>query len=277
MAASLLLAGCPQERSKRTVEALAELQKKKDAAAKAKNEDKLAPLAEDQVKLAPPFDDASSQRLAADGPCPDGLWALFPGSAPGASPEEKKANEGQRAALAAGLRGKHFMLRFRSGGGITLRPYDAPEGRFPIDVVGTIDCTDAQGRVAIAWTKATAGDPLAATQGKAAAGEARQNYWMAESLHFFLPMPSMLDAKAFDKDHRLGLSARVVIRFDKAEVDKKLIKVGKVTQKAADTTVGYGGGTEDWGAGRLVHATIVGVRVATDQERTQLIEQRELE
>lgn len=267
--AALSLFGCPDSASKRTQEQLDALQKKKAAAAKA--DDKPEPLPTEVLHFDPPYDDTQAVVLTPDGPCPEGFWALFPGDAPGATPEEKKANAANRKSLADGLRAKKFLVKMK-GSSVTLSPYDAPKGRFTIDVKGTIDCTDSMGHVAIAWTDAKAGDPgnSAAKEGS----ELTQNVWLAPPVTFELPITSLTEAKAFNDGNRFGLSARVGFTLGKVEVDKKLKKVAKVTEQAAGQTLTLGGGMEDWGAGRMVRAELLGIRVATEREKKQLFDQR---
>jgi hypothetical protein len=266
---TLCLFACPENRAKRAEKQLADLKVKQEAEKAAKKEDKLAAPVE-VVKLDPPYDDRSSERLVPDGPCPEGLWALFPGEAPGATPEEKKANAAKRADLVKSFAGKQYMYRLRAPNEVTLKPHDAAAGVLPIEVIGTLDCTDSLGRIAIAWTDAKAGVPNASAAKEGA--EFVQNMWLAPPVVFSLPLKSMSEAKAFSQNNALGLTARVVFTFGKGEVDKKLRKVGKVQEKAAGETVGYGGGMEDWGAGRLVRAELVGLRVAVEQEKKQLFE-----
>jgi len=262
-----LLFGCPENRAKRAEKQLADLKAKQEAEKAAAKEEKLVAPA-DIVKLDPPYDDASSERLVPDGQCPEGLWALVPGETPGATPEEKKANEARRKELAAALSGKQFMFRLRAPNQVTLKPHDAAAGVQPIEVLGTLDCVDASGRIAIAWTdaKSTPSNP------EAGKDEPTPHYWKAPPVSFTLPIKSMSEAKAFAQNNALGLTARVVFTFGKGEVDKKLKKVGKVQQEAAGEKLGYGGGVEDWGAGRLVRADLVGLRVAVEQEKKQLFE-----
>lgn len=270
--AALSLLSCTDSASKRTQDQLDALQKKKAAAAKAANDVKPEPLPTEVIRLDPPYDDTQAVVLTPDGPCPEGLWALFPGDAPGATPEEKKANAANRKSIAEGLRAKKFLVKMKGANFVTLSPYDAPKGRFTIDVKGTIDCQDSMGHVAIAWTDAKAGDPgnSAAKEGS----EVTQNVWNAAPVTFELPITSLTEAKAFNDGNRFGLSARVGFTLGKVDVDKKLKKVAKVTEKAAGETLTIGGGTEDWGAGRLVRAELLGVRVATDREKKQLFDQR---
>lgn len=267
-----LLPACKDQSSKRAQEQLEALKKKKEAEKKAANEDKPAPLPTEVLRLDPPYDDAQAVVLMPDGPCPEGFWALFPGDAPGATPEEKKANQANKKALAEQVRSKKYLVKLKGANLVTLSPYDAPKGRFLIEVKGTIDCTDSMGRVAIAWTEAKAGDPgnSAAKEGS----EVTQNVWNALPVTFELPITSLTEAKTFNDGNRFGLSARVAFTPGKVEVDKKLKKVPKVTEQAAGETLTIGGGTEDWGAGRLLRAELLGVRVATDREKKQLFDQK---
>lgn len=265
---AVMLVGCPEDRSKRAEKQLADLKAKKEAEKTAVDDKLVAPV--ETVRLDAPYDDVSSERLVPDGACPEGLWALVAGEAPGATPEEKKANEARRAELAQTFTDKKYMFRLRAPHQVVLKAHDAPNGVLPIEVLGTVDCTDALGRIALAWTEARS-TPANPNAGK---DEPTPHHWAAQPLLFPLPMKSMSDAKAFTQNNALGLTARVVVTFSKGEVDKKLRRVGKVTQEAAGEKVGYGGGTEDWGAGRLVRAQLVGVRVAIEQEKKQLFDQR---
>lgn len=269
--AALPLLSCNDSPSKRAQDQLDALQKKKAAAKNAKD-DKLEPLPTDVIRLDAPYDDAQATVIHPDGPCPEGFWALFPGDAPGATPEERKANAANRKSIADGLKQKKFLVRMKGVNSVTLSPYDAPKGRFTIDVKGTIDCTDSMGHVAIAWTDAKAGDPgnSAAKEGS----ELTQNVWTAPPVTFELPITSLTEAKTFNDQNRFGLSARVAFTLGKVEVDKKMKKVAKVTEQAAGQTLTLGGGMEDWGAGRLVRAELLGIRVATDREKKQLFDQR---
>ena len=155
----------------------------------------------------------------------------------------------------------------------SLSAFDATKNEFPLDVLGTIDCTDSMGHVAIAWSdKVKAGDPgnSAAKDG----AEITQNVWMAPPIGFRLPMKGMADAKEFEQKNRLGLSARVFFKLGKGELDKKLKKIGKVVEKAHGETLTIGGGVEDWGAGRMVRGEGVGIRVATEKEKTMVMEKK---
>jgi hypothetical protein len=266
----LTAASCTREPSKRTQDQLAALQKKKEAAARAAREgaDALAPLNTDVVRLEAPYDDVPALVVTADGPCPEGLWALFPGPAPGLDAEEKRANEARRAELAAALAARTVVVKLHAPDAVKLAPFDAPRGRFVIEVAGTVDCQDASGRIALAWTEAKAVAP------RRDDADVVQRVWQAPPVRFELPMGSLSEAKAFYEANRFTLSARVAFKAGRVEQDKKLVRMGKVSQKALGETIEFGGGAEDWGAGRLLRATLLGVRVATDKERKQLFDQR---
>lgn len=223
-------------------------------------------------KLDAPYDDSGNTLLKADLDCPGPFWALFSGDAPGGTPEEKKANAAKRGELAKTVTEKTYLVKFRAPTDMKLSAYDAPKGKFTITLPGTIDCTDSIGRIAIAWTKAEAKDPgaSAAKEGQ----EVNPNIWVAQPIAFDAPVATMAEAKEFENKMRLSLSARVVLKLGKTEVDKKMKKIAKVTEKAMGETISMGGGVEDWGAGRLIHAELVGVRVATDREKTQLFEKK---
>lgn len=224
------------------------------------------------VKVDPPYGDEGNTILRADGECPEGLWALFNDQVPGADKDAKKANAAKKPELAKALREKTYLVKFRAPTDVKLSPYDAPNGRFNVDVMGSIDCTDSIGHITIAWTKAvaTTPPPSAAQEG----AELTQNVWMAPPVQFQLPMPTMAQAKEFNDKNRLTLSARVALKLGKVEVDKKMKKVTKVETEAAGQKLSIGGGSEDWGAGRLVRAELIGVRLASDREKTTVAEKK---
>lgn len=232
----------------------------------------LTPIPKETVQLEPMWNGPDDVVVDDDRPCPEGFWALFPGEAPGATKDEKKTNAARRAELAKGLREKRYRVRLRSPDGVSLKPYDAPNGNFPLEVKGSLDCTDSLGHITLAWTKAVATTPKASAAQEGS--ELVERIWHAEPLKWQVQMKSMAEAREFDTKNKLQLSARVILRLGTVEVDKKLIKVGKVVEKVQGETLSIGGGTEDWGAGRLVRADLVGVRVATDREKTQLFEKR---
>ncbi len=268
MCVAALVACESKEAGNRALKQLDDLQKKKAADAEAKKaKENAPPLQAEAVKLDAPYNDEGSDKIVPDAPCPEGMWSLFATEAPGATPEEKKTNEANRKTLAEGIRGKQFMVKLRVGSGVMLRPYDAAKGEVIVEVAGTIDCTDSRGRVAIAWS-----EPKATARGQA--GDFAQTYWDAAPVTFTLPMTSMTDAKAFEKDNKVAVSARVVFKPGKVEIDKRIKKVEKLHETAGAETVGYGGGMEDWGAGRLLRAELVGIRVAVDREKRQLFDQR---
>lgn len=273
ISALLGLAGCPSSGAKRMEEKQKALDDKR-AADKLKSDQKeqLADLSKDTFKLDKPWEDSAYVEIRADGACPPNFWALFNSETPGATKEEKKANNAKRAELAKALREQTYLIKFFGPMNVKLMPYDAPKGWFPLEVPGTIDCTDSIGRIAITWTPAKAGDPgnSAAKEGS----EITQNIWMAEPLKYTLPQKGMSDAKEFDKKNKLGLSARLFFKLGKTETDRKLKKIPKVTEKAGGESLSMGGGTEDWGAGRMVRAEGLGVRVATDKEKTMLLEKK---
>jgi hypothetical protein len=266
---ALATMSCTREPSKRAQEQLAELQRKKEAAAKAEKEkaQQLEPLPAEVLHLAPPYDEASALVVTPNGPCPEGLWALFPQLVPGATPEEKKANEARRAGLAAALATRTFLVKLRAPAHLTLQPFDAPKGRFNIEVLGAVECTSPTGAITLTWTDAKPFTPPTDD-------EVAQNLWQAPPVRFELPMQVQSEAKAFFDANRFALSARVAFTPGKTEVDRKVKRVAKVTQQALGETLGYGGGDEDWGAGPLLRGKVLGVRLATDREKKQLLEQR---
>lgn len=268
---AVALLGCPDKAANRTKQQLEALQKKKEEKARADKED-VAPLPMPTVRLDPPYDDLSAVVINGDGPCPEGFWALLPGDAPGATPEEKKVNAQRRQLLVDDLKSKTYLVKLRLPQ-VTLKPFDAPKGTFTVEVVGSVDCQEqlSHQRIALAWTDAKAGVPPGGAYDGA---EVAPNLWLAPPVTFSLPMKTMAEAKEFEQKNRIGISARVAFKLGKGEVDKKLKKVAKVQVEAHGEKLSTGGGVEDWGAGPLVRAELIGLRVATGGEKVQLLELR---
>jgi hypothetical protein len=221
-----------------------------------------------KVQLEPFWEAASATWIKPDSLCPEGFWALFPGEAPGDTPEEKKKNAARRGELVAQARAATYAVKLRAPSQVKLQEFNAPKGHFPLEVDGSIDCNDTIGRITVAWTAAKAIDP-GNSAGKDGA-EVSQNIWQAPPLQYTLPFSTSAEAKSFSAAHRFDLDTRVLFKLGAAKVDKKMFK----TTKVQDGEVTIGGANEDWGAGRMVQTSILGVRVATDREKTQLIEKR---
>lgn len=246
--------------------------KKKQRAEKAAREAAENPPPPPPVKLDSYWDDPAYVKLVPDGACPDGFWALFPGDAPGADAAAKKENAAKRADLAKSLREKTYVIKLNPANGVSLKDYEPPAGRFPIEVVGTVDCSDSIGRVAIVWgenAKATNPGNSAAKEG----AEVAQNVWTAQPMRYYLPM-KMAEAKEFSAKHKVDLGARLVFKLGKTEVDKKIFRTSKISEKTVAGDLSFGGGAEDWGAGRMVRAERVGVRLSVDREATALTENK---
>ncbi len=275
---ALALLACPgQDQAAKRMQEKLKAEEARKADKKKKDEDadakRFAPAKEESIKLQTPYDDSESIAIRDDGDCPEGLWALFKGGdVPGADKAEKKANEAKRADLVKDLKSKQFIVKLRAPDQVKLQPFDAPKGEFPLEVVGSIECKDSIGHIAISWTAAKAGNP-----GNSAAqqdSDVTQLMWMAPPVAFRIPMKTMAEAKQWSTDNKIGLKARVVFKLGKVEVDKKLRKIDKVVEKVQGQTLSLGGGTEDWGAGRLVRAELIGLRVATNKEKDQIFEKK---
>ncbi|MFL5320724.1 MAG: hypothetical protein ACJ790_13770 [Myxococcaceae bacterium] len=263
--ASLLLLSCKsgEDKAKERQEKL-ETQKAEYKAAQAKGD---APKT-DTAPKDPYWDDPSLIEISDEGKCPEGIWALFPGSAPGADAAEKKANESKRAELAKSLREKSFTLKLRTGRGVELQDYNAAKGFYPVEVKTSVDCKDSAGTVTIA-----VGDAKAQTPPNSAAKEGAgqtMRIWWSPPAEFTVPMKSMSDAKAWKDKNLLGLEARYVFKLGKAEIDRKAVKVEKHVEKTSVGDIKIGGGSEDWGAGRMVRGDVEKMRLTVDHGQTVL-------
>jgi hypothetical protein len=271
-AVALLALGCGDKKDARWVEQQEKANDEAKAKVKAerqKKEDALyGPKTTDTGPKDPFWDDSTLVPIENERACPEGVWALFPGKAPGTEKEEQKKNEAQRADLIKKLKSTRFVTHLKPPNDTKLEEYDAPKGHFPVTVSGLVDCTDSAGHLVIAFTQAKAITPpsSAAKQG----AEVTLRIWDAKPTIFILPMKSMSDAKDWKSHHQFDLEARVVYTLGKPEVDRKMFKTSKVS--SAGMTMG--GGAEDWGAGRAIHAVVEGTRLTTDKGRTVLEDTR---
>jgi hypothetical protein len=224
-----------------------------------------APAEEAPAKLDPYWEDASYIKISDDGPCPDGMWALFPGDPPGQDAAEKKANQARREALSKKLRDATFILKTND---IQVGEYDSRKGEIPLQVPGAFECTDSIGRVAVSFTDAKPELPPGRSFG--------QWYWAAPKQEFGRAS-KLSEASTFKRTYKIGLEARLVFKLGKVEVHKKIEKIEETPEERAERLkfdIPGGGGIEDWGAGRMVRAELAGVRIAADKSRTELFQKR---
>ena len=189
--------------------------------------------------------------------CPEGLWSLFPGPAPGGSDATRKVNEAKRAGLANALRGKVFIARLRGSEEVKLGAYDAPKGQLPLELKGVIDCEDSIGRIAFAFGDARAINPPSSA---ISPGSLVQSIWDGPPRTFRIPMKSGSEAKAFRDRHQIGMDSAIVFRVGKTDVHQKRIK----TPKETNGEVTIGGTVDDFGAGRLIRANVEAIRGARE-------------
>lgn len=216
----------------------------------------------------PFWDNSSLVVVRNEKSCPEGLWALFAGQAPGGDDAARRANEAKRGDLATALRGKTFVARMRGPEELKLRDYDPPKGHFPLELKGVIDCEDSIGRIAIAFTEPKAITPKAS----AIAGDSVvESIWDAPPRPYQVPMRGVTEAKAFRDKHQFGLEAYVVFKLGKTDVHHKKIKVEK--EQAGDISIG--GNVQDFGAGRMVRAEVDQVRILANPGPVVVVDTRE--
>lgn len=242
-------------------------------AARAKEKEKAkesATAAEDKKPdrpLDPYWDDPDKVVIRHESPCPDGLWALFGGPAPGGDEETRKQNDARRAELARTLKAKTFVARLHGPEELKLQPYDAPKGHFPLELKGTIDCEDSIGRIAIAFTNARV-IPMPTSS---LSEGSPQMMWDAPPRRHQLPMKSMADAKSFQAKHQFGMEGYIVFDIAKTDTHRKMVRTAKETQ--GEVTIG--GTTDDYGAGRLIRADVKDVRVLANPGPVVLVDTRD--
>lgn len=238
---------------------------KKERAAKAEPPAGKATTEEAPVRLDPYWEDSSYIKILDDGACPDGMWALFPGDPPGQDAAEKKANQARRADLAKKLLGATFIVLTND---VNVGEYDSRKGEIPLQVLGSVECTDSMGRISVSFTEATPQLPPGRDFG--------QWYWDAPKQEFARAI-KLSEATTFKRTYKVGLDARLVFKLGKTQVHKKIEKVEETPEERAERikfNIPGGGGIEDWGAGRMVKAELAGIRIAAEKSRTVLFEKR---
>lgn len=265
---ALTVVSCTDHKKKLKEMEAAREQAKKDLEAKAEAKRKAAIPVIEPAHLEAPWDDPKYQRVATGKPCPEGLWALF-SQTPGEG-AEKEANEGKRAGLASKVREGTYVTNLRLSGGVTVHPYNAKKKTVSVELDGLVECVDGLGMVSLAW-----GDPAKAYRPPGGGGDddddsiTPQSVWRARPLVFKLPFATKAEAAAFAEGAGTLVEARLVYTLAKADLDKHVVKTSKL---AAEDGTRPGDDAMDWGAGRLVHVSLIGVRLSTDHEKVALVE-----
>ena len=250
-----------------------EVQKNRDAEKKAQEDKEAARLKAlqpkvDRAKLDAFWDDPSFVKISLGRPCPDGLWSLFPGT-PGEGAEQTR-NETKRAELLEKMNGSTFVVLLSHGNGVTMRKYNKKKKTLTVEVDGLVECYDGLGLLSVAWGQpAKPFRPPAPDDDEEEAMTSPQAVWRAQPLLFPLPFPTAAEANAFRDKAGLGIETRLVFKLGKIDVDKKKLKTEKPLPDAGAVKEEL-----DWGAGRLVHVDVLGVRVGTDFEKTLLAEKK---
>jgi hypothetical protein len=204
----------------------------------------------------PYWDNPSFVKVRHERECPDGLWALFAGAAPGGTDENRQKNEAKRPELANAMKSGTFVtaLQLGAGAGVKVLDYDLQTGGSPVEMPGIIDCQDSIGRISIAFTSPKAGlSPVSAA--KEGQQDLRMGLWQAPALRHTVQMPAEL-SKELREQRRLDLQTTLTFHVRDTSVDVRTVS------------------GEDWGAGRLVHATVDAVRVSTLKDQQTLLDTR---
>jgi hypothetical protein len=256
-AAVLVFLLCACEDKKDWVQERQKASEEAQATRKQQEQEREAGKSSEPAPTDPFWDNPSYIRVANDADCPEGLWSLFQ-DVPGGGDAERKANKAKQPELAKAMKAGTFVVKLKGPSDIKLLEYDAAKAQFPLEIIGMVDCQDSIGHLGVAWGEAKAVDPGHSVAQRGA--EVQESIWQATPLPFSLPMKSMSEARDFKANHRFDLDGRLLFKVGSTEVNKKMIKSGKQL--------------EDWGAGRLIHASVIGVRLTTDHGKTVLIDNR---
>lgn len=272
LAAAVLASGCTDHAKKlKEREAARAAEKKKlDEATEAKRR-KDAQAKIDRAQLEPFWADPAYLPVKTGRPCPDGLWTLFP-TTPGEG-RVQEVNEAKRPELLAKVRDATFVALMPFDTGVRLRKYNAKKKTLTVEVDGLIECVDGAGILSLAWgepAKPFRPKPSDDDDDEFALPTTPQAVWRARPLLFPLSFKTAAEAQAFVERAGPGIEVRLVFKLGKPDVDTNLLK----TARALVPDAGRQEDDVDWGAGRLVHVELLGVRVATDFEKTLLAERR---
>ena len=199
------------------------------------------------------WSDPTNSRIEDDGDCPEHLWTLFPGRAPGENEFAQRRNNQQRHDLLRDLRQTVFVLGSLDSGNLdaTLGEYDFRRHAFPVDVPGMATCGRSLLHARYATTIAF-GRPRWEDEGT---GFLSRHEWRADPMRFWVPVPES-EAPAFRDGNRRNLGAMVAFRVRSGQQPRS---IGGVSTS----------GTE---AGRLVSTSIVGIQVFRRRDHRVIVD-----
>jgi len=173
--------------------------------------------------------------------CKEDWWALFNIPVPGEDEFEKKRNKEAKKSIAQKLRrGLYYVV----DNGVDYGEYDFKRKRFPLLIGGLYNCKVA----ALSLSRAKVVDKIG--------GDPRLGLyeWEGNSLKYYVNVPESA-AENFKKNHRSGLfgsglNAKVAFKIRNTRVHKKMVPDPDF------------GGKVECGAGPLIEAKIMAVRIA---------------
>ncbi len=264
----LMVCGCTDHSKKMKEKMEQREQAKKDLDKVAEAKRKAAIPVVEAAKLDPPWDDPKYQRVATGKPCPEGLWALF-APVPGEGEEQKK-NAALKDELGKKVREGTYVTNLRLSNGVKVHPYNAKKKTTTVEIDGLVECTDGLGMVSVAW-----GEPAKPFRPPGGGGDdddealTPQSVWRARPLLMKLPFATKAEAAKFAEGAGTLLEARLVYTLGKPDQDKHVVKTSRLAQEDGTRP---GEDAMDWGAGRLVHVDLIGVRLSTDHEKVAVVE-----
>lgn len=192
--------------------------------------------------------------------CPEGFWALFGGEAPGHDEFATHENESKRKALATAARGRTYVAIVEKDA--DLKDYDFGRHLFPVEVFGaegTFGC-DAPNdgptkNITIAFRPAHPVDPQAGHDSLVGFYQ-----WQASPLRLEIAVPDG-EAKKFKEAHDGDVRALVAFTIANTQEDHRKVR-------ATDTPSGF----DDHGAGRLVTAKVLALKVFDRDDGAVLID-----
>ncbi len=187
-------------------------------------------------------------------PCPDGLWSVFPGDAPGEDEFARHESASHRAELATRIRSTRFLLAVNDVNSAQLGNYNFSTHSFTLTLYpdgDVVACTNgdaggsaqARSEIAIGLNSARSVDMTPGNDGLVGF-----HTWEITPLRFRVSVPQG-DAEEFAERHRNTLNFQMGWRVGGARIDRRMAR----DQASREL--------DDYGAGRLIQATAVAVRV----------------
>lgn len=187
--------------------------------------------------------------------CPKDFWAVLKVPAPGSDEFERKSHEDKRAELAKTIRATTYVADLND---FELSEYDFKKQQFVLSVATVFFCKiEDVGSTSVALAPAKVGEDRTGMM-RGEENIAGRAVWRAEPLRFVLKVPEK-EAKQFREDNAKSFKVEVAFKVIGSDQHKVMVR-NQFNDK------------EDVGAGSLLKATPLGVRVVAADEKVPRVD-----